>query len=329
MGAATAWALTKSGHGVLLVEQFALGHERGSSHGTSRIFRFSYPEEQYVGMALAALPLWRDLEADAGRDLLFVTGGFDTGRTLDDHARALAAHDVSFEILDASEASVRWPMFRFRDGPVLFQPHAGYVAADAAVRAFVDSATTRGATVATGERVVALEPAARSVVVVTDTRRIEAGVVVVAAGAWARPLLATAGIDLPVVVTRETVAYFAASQATFPALVEWEDPAVYSLVAPGVGLKAGEHVAGPAVDPDDRGAPDPDAVERLRTWIGERYTGVDPSPVAAQTCLYTNTADQSFVLERHGPIVVGSPCSGHGFKFAPLIGSRLAAMAVE
>jgi sarcosine oxidase len=94
-------------------------------------------------------------------------------------------------------------------------------------------------------------------------------------------------------------------------------------------LKAGEHIAGPETDPDGEGAPDGDSVRRLESWVAERYPHAEATAHFAETCLYTNTADEHFVLERHGRVVVGSPCSGHGFKFAPLIGRRLAALAGE
>jgi sarcosine oxidase len=104
---------------------------------------------------------------------------------------------------------------------------------------------------------------------------------------------------------------------------------VYSLWSPVYGLKAGEHIAGPDTDPDEPGAVNDESVDRLRKWVSTRFPDIDPEPVHAETCLYTNTDDERFILERHGRVVVGSPCSGHGFKFAPLIGKRLAALATE
>lgn len=329
MGAATAWALSTSGRSILLLEQFELGHDRGSSHGTSRLFRFSYPEETYVAMARESLPLWRRLESEAGQPLLLETGGFDCGPDIARHAAALKAQGLDFQMLEGSDATSRWPMLRFPEEPVLFQPGAAVIAADAVLQAFVQVGAGKGVRVSVGERVTAIDPRPDSAVVTTERGVIEAGAVVVTAGAWARGLLATAGIDLAVRVTRETICYFAAHDQGLPALVEWSEPTRYALGAPGVGIKAGEHIAGPAANPDDRGRPDPAAVARLAAWVGERYPEVDPAPLTPETCLYTNTADQSFVLERHGPVIVGSPCSGHGFKFAPLIGTRLASLALD
>jgi sarcosine oxidase len=110
-------------------------------------------------------------------------------------------------------------------------------------------------------------------------------------------------------------------------LVEWAVPLAYGLPTPSLGLKTGEHHVGPERDPDDPGGPNESSVARLSDWVSRRYPAADPVPERAETCLYTNVEDERFILERHGPIVVGSPCSGHGFKFAPLIGERLADLA--
>jgi sarcosine oxidase len=104
---------------------------------------------------------------------------------------------------------------------------------------------------------------------------------------------------------------------------------MYSLHDPVHGLKAGAHHAGPEADPDTDTPPDPAIVERVVSWVRERFPDVEPEPVETQTCLYTTTADEHFVLERRGRVVVGSACSGHGFKFAPAIGRRLAALALD
>jgi sarcosine oxidase len=213
---------------------------------------------------------------------------------------------------------------------VLYQPDAGIVAADEAVAVLVDGARAAGATVEEGVRVVAIEPADDRVVVRTATGSFAAAAVVVTAGAWARGLLATCGIELTTRPTRETVAYFRLPDGRLPpTLVDWGSPSIYALPSPGQGLKAGEHIAGPTTDPDLEGVPDGNAVARLESWISERYPGAEPEAKSAETCLYTNTPDEHFVLERHGRVVVGSPCSGHGFKFAPLIGRSLAGLAGE
>jgi sarcosine oxidase len=133
--------------------------------------------------------------------------------------------------------------------------------------------------------------------------------------------------------TRETLAYFRREGAPLPSVV-WLDPetrghAMYSLHDPRYGVKAGAHLAGATADPEQPGGPDPDLLERISKWVARTYPDADPEPVESETCMYTNTPDEHFILERRGRIVIGSPCSGHGFKFAPAIGARLAALVAE
>jgi glycine/D-amino acid oxidase-like deaminating enzyme len=225
-------------------------------------------------MAMAALPLWRELEDECGAELLTVTGG--------------------------------------------------------AVRAFVEGAESHGAKLHEGTVVTRLRAVDGRVELDTDDATYRVRVAVVAAGGWARPLLATAGIELPVVPTRETVAYFELDEElSVPALVDWDEPAFYALASPGQGLKAGLHHAGPVTDPSREGEVSAETVERLVERVERRYPTADPQPHHVETCIYTNTEDERFIIERHGPIVVGSACSGHGFKFAPLTGKRLADLALE
>jgi sarcosine oxidase len=146
---------------------------------------------------------------------------------------------------------------------------------------------------------------------------------VVAAGAWSRQLLSGVGIDLRVRVTRETPVFFSL-RVPPPIVVEWRDPPIYALPSPAFGLKAAEHHAGPETDPEESGAPSEASVVRVRAWVAERFPDAGSAPAHAETCLYTTTKDERFILERHGAIVVGSACSGHAFKFAPLVGERLA-----
>jgi sarcosine oxidase len=139
--------------------------------------------------------------------------------------------------------------------------------------------------------------------------------------------------DLPVSVTRETIAYFRREGAPPPSVVELNEEtgghAMYALHDPVHGLKAGAHHAGAETDPNEDGDPDAAIVERISAWVRERLPDADPEPAGAETCLYTSTADESFVLERRGRVVVGSACSGHGFKFAPAVGRRLAGLALH
>jgi sarcosine oxidase len=328
-GAATARALARRGSSVAVLEQFAIGHKRGSSHGAARIFRFSYPDPLYVGMAMESLPLWRELEAEVGEELLVTTGGLDIGRGVEKNAQALEACGAPIETMTGAEAMARWPVISVvPDETILFQADGGITRADRCVRALVTSAAAAGAEVMERTKVTEVRPFDDRAEVVATDETLVASVVVVTAGAWARGLLATAGIDLAVTPTRETVAYYKLDEVP-PTLVDWGDPAVYALWSPGLGLKAGEHIAGPEADPDEDGEPDQSSIDRVSKWVASRFPTAEPTPHFTETCFYTNTADEHFVIERHGPIVVGSACSGHGFKFGPLTGKRVADLATS
>lgn len=330
MGCATARVLSKLGKKVVLLERFRLGHKRGSSHGRTRIFRLSYRDPMYVAMAQASLSLWREMEREAGTELVHTTGGLDTGAQIDENATALRACGATFEHLSAAETKQRFPALTLApDAEVLFQPDSGVIYADASIASFVTSAMDAGAEVIEEREVISMEPRPGSVVVRTPGGDFEADSIVVTAGPWSKKLLATVGVDLPVRPTRETVAYFQCDTSTFPTYVEWGSPSVYCLPSPGQGLKVGEHIAGPVADPDGDGAPDLGSVERLKQWLGQRFEDIDTEPRLSETCFYTNTSDEHFILERHENIIVGSACSGHGFKFAPLIGKRLAELALD
>jgi monomeric sarcosine oxidase len=314
MGCATAWALTARGAGVTVLEQFDLDHDHGSSHGRSRIVRLAYPDPYWVRLAQEAQAGWRRLEAEGGRKLLQLHGLVELGSSPHlTSADALAACGVEYELLDAD--GVRALGATLPDGwAALHQPEAGIVLADDARRAFLDGARSRGARVETGRRVVSVD-------------ELEGDVVVLTAGPWIRRLVP----DLPVKVTRETVVYFRVDKPQ-ASIVELDagtrGHASFSLHDPVHGLKAGRQHTGVEAEPDAEGGPDADLVDSVAAWVAERFPDVDPRPAAAETCLYTTTADESFICERRGRVVIGSACSGHGFKFAPVVGERLAELAL-
>jgi sarcosine oxidase len=314
MGCAAAWALTGRGADVTVLEQFDLDHTRGSSHGRSRIVRLAYPDAEWVRLCIEAMAGWRELEEQSGQALLGLYGLVEMTSSAEiSSTAALEACGIEYRLLDA--AAARELGAAVPDGwTALHQPDAGIVRADLARHAFLDVARSRGAKVETGVRVASVDD-------------VDADAVVVTAGSWVRRLVP----DLPVRVTRETLAYFRLDhpQASIVELNEATGGhAMYSLHDPVYGLKVGAHHAGPEVDPDSEGPPEPELVEKIAAWVRERLPDADPEPLGAEACLYTSTADESFVLERRGRAVVGSPCSGHGFKFAPAVGRRLADLAL-
>lgn len=330
-GAAATYALARRGVDVVALERFRVGHRNGSSHGASRIFRFSYPDAKYVRMAQRSLELWRALEDERGEELVRTIGGLDFGRSLEAHAGALEECGAHYEILAGKEIEERWPLLEVpADTRALFQPNAGIVYADRAWRAFVEGARSHGGTVEEATPATSLEREGDGLRVVTPEASLRARVVVVSAGPWAPSILAPLGVELPVSVSVETVGYFALEGALeVPSIVDWGDPSAYSLASPEPeGLKVGLHGAGPKADPDDAHEASQRTITAACRWLAKRFPAADRTPIATETCFYTSTPDQSFIFERHGPIVVASPCSGHGFKFAPLTGERVAALAL-
>jgi sarcosine oxidase len=325
MGLASSWALTRAGRDVIVLEQFHVGHDQGSSHGSTRIFRLAYDEPDWVASAGESLGLWRELEAESGLELIAPLGFLDTGRDSTALRAALDSGRAEYEVLSADDVDRRFGVTIAGDEAVL-DPLGGIVWAERALEAF-----RRSATVIEETTVTALHPYGTGIRLETSSGPIEADVAVVAAGPWARPLLAAAGIELPVVETRETVAFFALeNNAPLPSIGDWAPEGgdlVFSLEA-GEGLvKVGLHHAGARVDPATPGAPDPAAVAIVTDWAQFHFRLADPEPATVETCFYTTTADEKFLLERHGPIVVCSACSGHGFKFAPAVGKRVAGLA--
>ncbi|MEV0401323.1 FAD-dependent oxidoreductase [Actinoallomurus sp. NPDC050550] len=336
MGAATAWAATRRGRAVTLLERFAFGHDRGSSHGSARIVRRAYADPLYVALTGRSLRLWRELEQDAGSSLLRIIGGIDHGRLRDPEgiAATLAEAGVPHEVLPASEAKCRWPGLRF-DGPVLFHPEAGTVDAAAAVTAFLTRARDRGASLHAETPVRRITADGDRVRVETAHGTVTARRVVVAAGAWVRDLL-DGLVPLPeLTVTQQQVFHFPRRDPDidWPVVVHKDALSTYSLPGgrdggPAGGRKIAEHDAGAPTTADGRsGAVDPVARERIVGYVREWLPGLEPRPVNEATCLYTSTAGDDFVLDRAGPIVVCSPCSGHGAKFAPLIGEMVTDLA--
>ena len=319
MGLATARALARTGRDVVVCEQFDVGNTRGSSHGTSRILRLSYPEERFVRLAQEAYPLWRELEGEFGRALLDQSGSLDL-RDWQANRDALAACGVPFEVLEAAEIERRFPM-RVEPGEIgLFQADGGIIFSDLALQALRASAEAAGAQIREDLRVESVEEDGDGVV----AAGVRARVAVVTAGAWAPALV---GVDAT--PTRETTSYFSFEEP-MPSVIDGGRGGTvgYALAAPGTGLKAGLHKSGPVTDPDELGAPDAELTTRAAAWVQRRFRGAGEI-VRAETCLYTRRPNDEFLLERTGRIVVGSPCSGHGFKFAPVIGKRLTALAEE
>jgi sarcosine oxidase len=244
-------------------------------------------------------------------------------------AGLLREHGVGTELLEPGEAARRWPGMRF-DGPVMYDPRAGVLDPERMMAAATRLASEAGAHMAYDTPVRGLEPYGEGVRVRTDAGTWHARTVVVAAGGWTAPLLGGLVPLPPLTVTQQQVFFFAAGEpGPWPTLVHDDAEAMVYGLPEGSLIKIGEHEPGTRTTAGTRDfVVDPAARDRAVSYVRRWLPGLDPVPRSEVTCLYTSTANEDFVLDRSGPFVIVSACSGHGAKFAPLVG-ELAADLVD
>jgi glycine/D-amino acid oxidase-like deaminating enzyme len=340
VGSAAAWAASARGLDVVVLEARSPGHRSGSSHGSARIFRRAYADPLYARLTGSAEERWRELADQAGERLLRLTGGLDFGPRRDPAAlhAVLRAVGVPAELLAPQAAAERWPYFDFSGGPVMYHADAGVLDPEQAMAAMLRLAAARGADIRFGVPVTRLEATlGGGAVAHTDSGAWAAPVIAVAAGPWTAPLLDGVVPLPPLRVTQQQVFHFApqlAPEQSWPIFIcqDGSDD-VYGLPGgrdggvPGA-IKAGEHAGLRETTADGRDfMVDPAARARVSDFVRRRVPGLLAAPVNEVTCLYTWTANEDFVLDRRGPFVVASPCSGHGAKFAPLLGEIIADLA--
>jgi len=349
MGSAAAYHLASRGKKVLGLERHAPAHDKGSSHGESRIIRQAYFEgAEYVPLLFRAYELWEELEEETGEDLVTLCGGLmigpEDGELVSGSVASADEHSLPYEMLDSSELKRRFPVFE--PGPetvALFEKRAGFVRPEAALRTHLDRAAALGAELRFGEPVLSWEATGSGARVRTEGGVYEAERLVVSAGAWAGELLSDLG--LPLGVTRQILFWFrprGGIQAFAPDLLPiWiyepdDGNMFYSFPAvDGANtVKAAFFRAdGTPTDPNtiDRVVHD-DEVDFIRSYLGRHVPAMDGELVEAKTCMYTNTPDQHFVVSAHPDypqVLVAAGFSGHGYKFCSVIGEILADLAVE
>ena len=351
MGSAALYQLARRGVSVTGIDRFTPPHDRGSSHGESRITRQAIGEgEEYVPLALRSHDIWRELEADTGRSLLSPIGGLIVGRRTDSGlhgqadfvGRTIAAarrFRIEHEVLTSGEVTKRFPQFRFEgDETCYYEPGAGFLRPELCVATQLDRARALGAAVRTGEVVTRVAADAISVTVVTDAATYTAGHVIVTAGAWVPRLLG--GVYAKALrVYPQTVYWFAPDDAAaFTAgrcpIFIWrhgggENDHFYGFPIVGEGVKLATEQFSHTIEPDDlRQTPSTaDAQRMYEVQVRPRLLGVSARCVRALTCLYTVAPGFGFVIDRHPEwerVFVASPCSGHGFKHSAAIGEAIA-----
>jgi sarcosine oxidase len=350
MGSAAAAHLAARGVRVLGLEQFTPGHALGSSHGDSRIIRQAYFEDPaYVPLLLRSYELYADLEASSP-GILTQTGGLMLGTAASETvAGSLASarqHGLPHEVLDADAIRDRFPLFApAEDTIALFEERSGFVRPEQTVREHLRRAGTAGADLRFGERVLGWTATDRGVTVHTSESAYDAGRLVVAAGAWAPSLLADLGV--PLRVERQLMHWFAPTGSIEPWQVGrhpvwiWEaTPEVQSYGFPAYGDPA-DGVKVTFYRDSGSGAADPDAldreihadeVDRLAEHLSTRLPALPGRHLHGVACMYTSAPDEHFVIAPHpghATVTVAAGFSGHGFKFAPVVGEILADLALD
>jgi sarcosine oxidase len=341
MGSATLFELSRRGVRTLGIDRFAPPHTEGSTHGRTRIIREAYFEHPlYVPLVRRAYALWAELERESGRTLFHRTGGLmigpADGAIVAGAQRSAVEYDVPHELLTADEVRRRWPAYDPPDDhAALFELRAGLLLPEACVETYLDLARRHGAAVHVGERVRGWRAEDGSVAVTTDAATYRAGQVVLTAGAWLGELVPD--VALPLTVERQMFHWFEpASRPELHAAARcplglWEferDRMVATFPDLGDGVKAGVHHEGETTDPDRvRRTTTSQEDAAIRALLRRLMPEAAGQLREARVCLYTNTPDRHFLVDAHPAherVLLVSPCSGHGFKFASAIGEVVA-----
>jgi sarcosine oxidase len=347
MGSSTCFHLANRGCRVLGLEQFEIGHELGSGHGVNRIIRLAYAEDSaYVPLVRRAYDLWRQLEQKLGERVLFITGGLDAGPAngaiVSGSLKSCREHGLHHEVLDAAEVQRRFPGFRMpSEMSAVYQTDAGFVLSERAILGYVTAARALGAEIHAREPVIRWEIEGNEAVVDTAEARYRAPRLVITAGPWASKLVPSLGRENLAIPERQVLIWTQPQRpelfnmGAFPvfnmeAAEGTETNRYYGFPVYGVpGFKLGKyHHRRERVDPDsmDREChPEDEAV--LRDAISRYFPEADGPTVAMKTCMFTNSFDENFVLDLHPvhpQVSIAAGFSGHGFKFASVVGEIMA-----
>ena len=341
-GSAAAAHLAGRGAKVLGLEAFARGHTNGSSGGLTRVIRLAYYEHpDYVPLLERAWELWRELESDTGGEILRQTGGVYVGpregELVAGSLRSAREHRLEHELLDPASLRARLPLFRFDpDWWGLSEATAGYLLPDRAIAAHLAVAERSGADLHFDERVASWTRDGDGVQVVTDRGTYRADRLVIAAGAWNLRLLPRIG---PLLQVKRVPLFWFEPVAEREALARLPVYIVDSGIGHGCygfpyladqGLKIATHGAGTPTDPDavDRETHPADEAP-IRAFVRDRLPVADGPVRMTKICMYTVTPDEHFIVDVDGPVAYASACSGHGFKFASVMGEVLADLALD
>lgn len=347
MGSAAAYHLATRGQRVLGLEKFTPAHNRGSSHGGSRIVRQSYFEDPaYVPLLLRSYELWAKLAADSDREVIRLTGGLYLGPpdslTVAGSLRASREWSLPHELLDAAEIKRRFPNFTpAADDIAIYESNGGFARPELTVQAHIDLALRAGATLSFGEEVIGWAETDSGVTVTTARATYHADQLLICPGAWAPKLLAEFGI--PITIERHVLYWFDPIGGTAP----FEDQPIYiaeddsgmqiygfpAIDGPAGGVKTAFFRKGTVCTPEtiDR-VVHPHEIDAMRDRAAALIPAVAGPCVHTATCMYSTTPDEHFVIARHpggDRITIACGFSGHGFKFVPVVGEILADLVID
>ena len=345
VGSAAAYHCARDGKRVLLLEQFTVGHTRGSSHGESRIIRYTHNKLEHADQMPATFDLWYELERNSGAKLITMTGGLylapEGEPWLTSAIEVLQQLDFPHRILRGEEFQRAYPQFSVPNNwHGVEQDQSGIVAPSRSVAVMVAEAVKHGASVRELSPVAGIAPERGGVVVrMTSGETFNADRVIICAGPWAsRFLEGVVNVDVPLRVTPQQVAYFsvkdpaAFAKGRFPLFIVTHDPHFYGFPIherAGTIKIALENIEG-VVNPDDPREVKQDLLHELQQVVREYMRGVEPTPMHVEPCLYTETPNRDFVIDRHPvypQIVFGAGFSGRGFKHTIAVGRLLADLA--
>jgi sarcosine oxidase len=333
-GLAAATELASRGHDVAIIDRFGSGHRATSSTGRSRGIRIAYDHPFYVGLAQDAIRRWRKLEEGSATKILHLSGQIDFGleAKLQSIVDAVRSKGGVIEELDAAGLRRRLPyLLTTKDEYGLFHPDAGTVLSDNAMAALKSKALSLGVTMIEPERVIEIDKTTAPVRVSTSHHRLQADIVVIAAGPWSGPLLAALGIAVPLAPSIAQVTFVQASELVgLPGIGEWGGEGeglggVYGHPVPGIGYKLAFSTGQEGWSPDvEDWAPDQAEHARLWSWLDRRMPDFPRRVQLIQRHPWTMTPDGDFIVDRIGSIVLACGCSGHAFKFGPALGPLVA-----
>ena len=334
-GSAACMYLAREGHDVVGYEQFQIGHDKGSSHGESRIIRYAYADPLFTILMKESFLLWKQLEIESGENLMERCGcllfGDPNNAMARETERTLRKTGVGCERLSSLETNIRFPAFHLEENQIaLFMEEGGLLRPKKCVLAHVRLAREYGADIRERSMARNIRQSGEKVIVETELGEEKYDKAIITAGPWMADLLSEA--PLPLIVTRQQVVYLAISRnqdqfspVRMPVWID-ADTLLYGFPSDGIieGVKLADHHLGETVDPNSvQKEIDMPYIQRITNYTASRFPDLSAKVTHAQVCLYTNTVSEDFILDSPpgaDRIIIVSGCSGHGFKFTTLLG---------